>query len=104
MLFLTYWELNENMPPAERMAIAQKLTSSGLFPPKGVKILRWDQTPDAWGILLMEADNAMDAALALDTWRMAGAGFFKQTKTAPAMPIAEALPHWAEAMKKVSES
>ena len=48
MLFLTYWELNENMPVAERMGIAQKLTSSGLFPPKGVKILRWDETPDAY--------------------------------------------------------
>ena len=79
MLFLTYWEVNENMPVAERMSIAQKLTSSGFFPPKGVKILRWDETPDAWGILLMEADNAMDVALALDSWRMAGAGFFKRS-------------------------
>ncbi len=40
MLFLSYWELNENMPVAERMGIARKLTSSGPFPPKGVKILR----------------------------------------------------------------
>jgi len=83
------------------MAIAQKLTSSGHFPPKGVKILRWDETPDAWGILLMEADSAMDAALALDSWRMAGAGFFKQTKTAPALPITEAMPHWAEALTAI---
>ena len=104
MLFLTCWELNENMPAAERMAIAQKLTSSGLFPPKGVKVVRWDQTPDAWGILLLEADNAMDAALALDTWRMAGAGFFKQTRTAPAIPVEEALPHWAEAIKAIGGS
>jgi len=101
MLFLTYWELNENMPVAERMGIAQKLTSSGLFPPKGVKILRWDETPDAWGILLMEADNPIDVALALDYWRMAGAGFFKQTKTAPATPIAEGMPHWAEALRAI---
>jgi hypothetical protein len=102
MLFLTYWELNENMPVPERMGIAQKLTSPGLFPPKGVKILHWDQTPDAWGILLMEADNAMDVALALDCWRMAGAGFFKLTKTAPAVPIAEAMPEWERALKAVS--
>lgn len=101
MLFLTYWELNENMPVAERMGIAQKLTSSGLFPPKGVKILRWDETPDGWGILLMEADKPMDVALALDYWRMAGAGFFKQTKTAPATPVVEGMPHWAEALKAI---
>jgi len=102
MLFLTYWELNENMPAQERMGIAQKLTSSGLFPAKGVKILRWDQTPDAWGILLMEADNAMDVAITLDSWRMAGAGFFKLTKTAPACPIAEATPVYEKALKAVS--
>lgn len=101
MLFLTYWELNENMPVPERLSIAQKLTSSGQFPPKGVKILRWDETPDAWGILLMEADNAMDAAMALDCWRIAGAGFFKQTKTAPAMPITESIPQWTEAIKAI---
>jgi hypothetical protein len=102
MLFLTYWELNENMSVAERMSIAQKLTSSGQFPPKGVKILRWDETPDAWGILLIEADSAMDVALALDSWRMAGAGFFKLTRTAPANPIAESMPHWAAALKTIT--
>ena len=35
MLFVTYWEVNENMPVEERAQIAQKLTSSGLFPPRG---------------------------------------------------------------------
>lgn len=47
MLFLTYWELNENVPEQERSHAAQKITSSGLFPPEGVKIIRWDGTPDA---------------------------------------------------------
>lgn len=102
MLFLTYWELNENMPEQQRMEIAQKLTSSGLFPPKGVKVLRWDETPDAWGILLLEGDNAMDVSMALATWRMAGAGFFKMTKTAPAYAIAEGMERWGEMMKAVA--
>lgn len=101
MLFLTYWELNENMSMQERMSIAQKLTSSGLFPQKGIKILRWDMTPDAWGISLIEADNAMDVVLSLDTWRMAGAGCFKLTKTAPAVPIAENMGAWEAALKAV---
>ena len=55
MLFLTYWELNEGMSVEERQQVAQKLTSSGLFPPKGVNIIRWDGTPDGWGILVAEA-------------------------------------------------
>jgi hypothetical protein len=35
MLFLTYWELSESMSVEERLQVAQKLTSSGLFPPRG---------------------------------------------------------------------
>jgi hypothetical protein len=102
MLFLAYWELNENMPESERLAIAKKLTLSGLFPPKGVKVLRWDETPDSWGILLIEAESAMDVALTLDTWRMGGAGFFKFTKTAPAFPIAESMQKYEEVQKTIS--
>ena len=36
MLFLTYWELNEDTPAGQQMQAAQTLMSSGLFPPKGV--------------------------------------------------------------------
>ncbi len=92
MLFLAYFELNENMPESERIQVAQKLTSSGLFPPKGVNIIRWDGTPDGWGVLTLEADNVADIVRTIDIWRAAGAGFFKLTKTAPAMPIQELLP------------
>lgn len=101
MLFLTYWELNENMSEQERVQIAQKLISGGLVPPKGVKIIRWDRTPDAWGIMLWEADNASDVVLAVDMWRGAGAGFFKTTKTAPVVPIAELMPASAEMLKSL---
>ncbi len=102
MLFVTYWELNENMSVEERLQIAQKLTSTGLFPPENVQVLRWDVTPDSWGILITEAESAqaVDAALAL--WRMAGAGFFKTTRTAPAMPVQEAIPHAAELLQKLA--
>ena len=58
MLFLTYWELNEDTPAAQQLQAAQTLMSSGLFPSKDVNILRWDVTPDNWGILLCEAESA----------------------------------------------
>src|SRR5690349_23179650 len=99
MVFLTYWELNEAMPVEERQQVAQKLTSAGLFPPKGVTILRWDATPDGWGILLAEADTAAEIDHALTMWRAAGAGFFKATKTAPAQPVQEALAQTDELLK-----
>ena len=99
MLFLTCFEMNEDMPVAERLQAAQKLTASGLFPPKDVKVVRWDLTPDGWGILVVEADNAAALDRGLTLWRAAGTGFFKMTRTAPAQPVLEAIPRTAELLK-----
>ncbi len=92
MLFITYWELNELMPQMERQQVAQKLMASGLFPPAGVNIIRWDSTPDAWGVLIAEADSAADINRAITMWRTAGNGFFKFTKTSPILPVQEMMP------------
>ena len=99
MLFACYWELNENMSVAERLAIAHKLTSSGLWPNKGVEILRWDMTPDGWGITIFDADSAAAVEQHLDLWRTAGTGFFKLSKTAPISPVQEVIPRAVEAVK-----
>ncbi len=104
MLFLTYWELNEEMSIEERQQIAEKLTSSGLFPPKEVNIIRWDGTPDGWGILLAEAESAADINQAITMWRAAGAGFFKSTKTAPAQTIQELLAQQGELLKALGST
>ena len=104
MQLLVYWELNEDMPEEQRLQVAQKLTSSGLFPPKGVKIIRWDGTPDGWGTLLLEAETAADAFRALDVWRAAGTGFFKVTKTAPTLPIEELIPITVEIQSALGSS
>ena len=104
MLFLTYWELNEDMSVAERQEIAVKLTSSGLFPPEEVNIIRWDVTPDGWGILLAEAESAADINLAIAMWRAAGAGFFKSTRTAPAQTIQEILVQQGELLKTLGST
>ena len=102
MLILTYWELNENMPVEERLKVGQKLMSSKMFPPNGFNILRWDITPDSWGILLAEAESADVVAEALNLWRTAGSGFFKIAKTAPARPVPEAIAQGAELLKALS--
>jgi hypothetical protein len=102
MLFLTYWELNEDTPAAQQLQAAQKLMSSGLFPSKDVNILRWDVTPDNWGILLCEAESASAINQALVIWRAACPGFFKTTRTAPAMPVQEAMPLTGELLKTLA--
>lgn len=101
MLFVTYWELNENMSVEQRLEVAQKLTDSGLFPPEHVNIIRWDITPDGWGIMITEAESAADVAQTLSMWRAAGTGFFNVTKTAPAMPVQESISHTAELLKSL---
>jgi len=102
MLFLTYWELNEDIPAQERIAAAKKLTSSGYFPAKEIKLLRWDLTPDNWGIVLIEADNALAVTHALNSWRMALPGTFKLTKTAPAVPMIEGMPAFQKTLEEVA--
>lgn len=88
MLFLTYWKLNEDMSVEERQEIAVALTEEQTFPPDDVKLIRWDGTPDGWGIALMEADEFAAVNNALNMWRTAAddTGFFEETKTAPAAP------------------
>lgn len=101
MLFLIYWELNEGMSLEQRMGIAQKLTESG-FPPEGVEVVRWDTTPDGWGVTILEAESAADVFRALNMWRAAGTGFFKHTKTAPALEVSESMPLLADVVKSGS--
>ena len=101
MLFLTYWELNQTTPSAVQIQAAQTLMSSGLFPPKNVNILRWDITPDNWGILLAEAESATDISEAIGMWRAACPGFFATTRTAPAVPVQEGIASTAELLKRL---
>ena len=72
MQVITYFEVNENTLESERLAGAGKIMEKGLFSPEGVNVLSWIATPDLW--------------------RASVPGFFKTTKTAPAMPVQEIIP------------
>lgn len=100
MLFITYWELNENMSEIERLEAAKKLAQT--FPPEGVKLIRWDVTPDAWGITIYEADNTIDVFKHTAIWRTK-AGMFKTVKTSPAMPVQELMPQMGEYLKSLGK-
>lgn len=91
MLFLTYWKLNEGMAARERQDVATQLVESGTFPPENVEVVRWDATPDGWGILLSEAESAADVMAAINMWRAPRPGFFEETRTAPAEPVEDVI-------------
>ena len=87
MLFASYWELSENVAVQDQFGAAQKIMSSELFPPQGVNIVHWGITPDRWGVLIIEAENAEQVDRAFYIWRAALAGIFKVSKTAPMLSI-----------------
>jgi hypothetical protein len=104
MLFITLFELNENLAIPETLQAANKLTSSGLFPPANVQILRWDTTPDNWGVLIAESDSAQAINEAITMWRASVPGFFKSTKTSPALPVQEAIPVGAKILQALASA
>lgn len=97
MLFLTHWKLNEDLSQRKTNDIAVRLTEDGLFPPEDVELVRWDGTPDGWGIVLWEAESFESINNAINMWRAAAddTAFFESTTTAPAAPIAEIVPQQA---------
>lgn len=104
ILFLCYWELNENMPSMQHIGIAKMLSEAGMFPPPGVEIIRWDKTPGNWGVTVFKADSAEAAASLIAMWRVAAPGFFKKVKMSPAMPVKEAAAQGAQLYKAVKEA
>ena len=89
MLFVTYWELNEGMSQKEKIDVAMRLAA--LHDDSTRKSVRWDITPDNWGVSIFEAETAADVIGLFDMWRAAAPGFFKLTKTAPAMTVEESM-------------
>lgn len=102
MLFLIYWELNEETDALARLKAAEKLTAAELFPPQNVEVLRFDTTPDLWGVTLVEADDVGSVSNVINSWRIACPGIFKSTKISPARPVQEAMESAAELIKKLS--
>jgi hypothetical protein len=93
MLFVTYWEVNGEMPVEERNEIARTLTREQQFPPEGVELVRYDGTPDGLGIGLVEADDYEAVNNARNMWRTAvgDTAFFEETRTAPAAPAEDVI-------------
>lgn len=103
MLFLTYWKLNEGLSARKTNEIAMSLTEEGMFPPEGAEIIRWDGTPDGWGIVLWDADDYAAVNNGLNMWRAAAGetAFFEKTMTAPAAPAEEIIPQQAEMLERM---
>lgn len=103
MLFVSYWELNEEKSPEEILEAGEMLMESERWPPEGVNIIRWDFTADNWGITVFEADSFEAADSVGRVWRLAAPGLFKKTKTAPAGPTDQAMPRYSGLIEELEE-
>ena len=104
MLFLIYWEFNEQVTPVQHAEAMKKLTQAELFPPNNINIIRFDVTPAGWGSSLQEAESVADIVKSLAAWRMACPGIFQEVKVSPAIPAEEALAEMEEIIKKLEQS
>jgi hypothetical protein len=93
MLFVAYWELNENLNPKDIAKLGAELVEKGLTPVEGVKQLGWYVTSSVplWGVTINEADNAETIFKDMTVWTNAKPGFFKFLKIAPALTAQDAI-------------
>jgi len=93
MLFVVYWELNENLNPKDVAKLGAELAEKGLFPSEGIKQLGWYSTASVpyWGVTIEEADNAEAIFKDIAVWTNAKPGFFKVLKAAPALTAQDAI-------------
>jgi len=103
MLFVTYFELNDNLDPTVIADLAQKFTSKKLFPVEGVKILNWLVTTENWGIVISEDTSEEAMFKDVNMWRIAMPGIFKTINSAVAMEAAKLIPLLLKLSKDVKD-
>lgn len=93
MLFLSYWELNENFGPKDIVEVGAKLMEKGLWPIEGVKILGFYTSADVpiWGITIEEAETVEQVVKGAVVWTNAKPGIFKVLRVSPAMTTEDAM-------------
>ena len=103
MLFLTYYELNDNVDPTLIGELVQKFMSKKLFPTEGVKIINFLLTPENWGIVISEDDSEEAMFRDVNMWRIAMPGIFKTIKAAVAMEAAKVIPLLLKLSKDIKD-
>lgn len=91
MLFITYYEISNDVTAHEIIEAGELLMESGMWPPEGMELLRWDTSVNDWGVTIAEADSYEPINRSLLMWEELVPGLFEETRTAPASPVEEAM-------------
>jgi hypothetical protein len=104
MIFIAYWELNNDFEPSELASVAQTLLNKKLFPEEGTNIIAWYiSATDNWGVLVVEAENEEQMVRTISMWRIAKPGIFRLIKTSPGVEITKILPMVMKLAKQMKE-
>ena len=91
MLFVTHYKLSNDVAIQEMLEAGETLRESGMWPPEGIDIIRWDTTVNGWGITVAEADDYESIKRSFVMWEALVPGMVEETKTAPASPVDESM-------------
>ena len=94
MLFLSYWELNENLTPKDIAELSAELMEKRLWPPEGTKILGfYTSAADVpiWGVTIEDAESVEAVLKGVAVWTNAKPGVFKVVRVSPAMTAEDAI-------------
>ena len=101
MLFVTYYELSNDVELAEVLEAGNWLMEEGLWP-RGDGDTRWDGTVNNWRVTVAEADSFETVYRAQALWETLVPGMFEEIRTAPAAPVEEVMTEGGEVLEAVS--
>ena len=94
MLFISYWELSEELNPKDVVEVAAELMEKKLWPVEGTKIIGWYVAPGevpTWGITITKTETVEQVLKNIAVWTSAKPGIFKVNKISPAMTAEDAM-------------
>ena len=86
MLFVSHWELNENITPEDIVQLAAELMEKNVWPIEGTEVLCFYVTTEVpiWGITIFKAENVEQVLKDVAVWSNTKPGFFKIRRVTPA--------------------
>lgn len=102
VLFITYYELSNDVEFGEIREAGERLVNEGMWPPEGMEIIRWDGAVDSWGVTIAEADDFETVFRARAMWEALAPGMFEEIKTAPAAPVEEIMEEGGALLEELS--
>lgn len=104
VLFITYYELSNDVESGEILEAGERLMEEGMWPPEGMEIIRWDAAVDPWGVTIAEADDFETMYRAQAMWEALVPGMFEEIKTAPAAPVEEVMEEGGALLEELSSA